>query len=420
MSISDMKKNVVDHIYAMKEHAAEVLMELVRRPSVFGNEMGAVSFMKGTLDAAGLASEIIPLNESIKSHPEYTNYTEEPVWNGRGNLVCDYGGNGKGRSMILNAHLDVVPGGTWTEAFEPMRDDNIITGRGSSDDKGGAVAAYLAMKALADRKIPLSGRLSMHNVIDEETGGNGTLSLLCDGYTADAAIVTECTDNVICPSGCGALWFQLTTTGTSTHTIDVDEGISALDKANQAISLLKDYEKYLVDHCADHPYYRDLDHNPNQLCISMIQAGVEPCMMPECCNVEGGVEFVPYKDIEEIKKEMRQWLLDKSGPWLRDHFELRFDKLHNAAYEIPPDDSFVTCIQSVVRDLGLPDELKGRVSSCDSRLYPRVAHMPVITLGPGMTKNIHTSHEKIRLSRLLKAAAIYACTAIDWCGVTEK
>ena len=417
MIISDLRKEIAKRISSMKEHAADVLMELIRFPSVCGEEMGAVNSMKEIIESAGLKPEIIPLNPAIKSHPEYTHYTEEPSWEGRGNLVTGYGGNGGGRSLIMNAHLDIVPAEGWPEAYEPKRDGDVIIGRGACDDKGGIVAGYLAMKALLDCGIKTAGRLSLHHVIDEETGGNGTLSLLYDGYTADAAVVAECTENVICPSNRGALWFQLTTTGISTHMGEIDNGISAIEKANQAIDILKEYERYLIENFMDHPYYRDLKHRPIQLCRGMIRAGEWPSMVPDRCDVEGGIGFLPNKNIDDVKKELREWIYDRGDDWLRKHFELRYDKLHNDAFEIPPDHPFVDCMCSAAREAGVPDRVQGWTVSCDARLFPRVAQMPVITLGPGKLVHAHSVNEQAALSEIVKTAEIYAFTAMEWCGV---
>jgi len=417
MSNTDMRKDVAERIESLREHAAEVLMDLIRFPSVCGEEMEAVRCMRDYIEAAGLHPKIVPLNPRIKEHPEYSNYTKEPPWEGRGNLVTDYGGRGAGRSLILNAHLDVVPAKEWTDAFQPKRDGDIIIGRGACDDKGGVVAGYLALKALVDCGITTAGRLSLHNPIDEETGGNGTLSLLYDGYTADAAIVGECNDNVICPANRGALWFQLTTTGISTHMGEIDKGISAIEKANQAIDILKEYEKYLIENFMDHPYFNNLENRPIQLCIGMIRAGEWPSMVPDRCEVEGGIGFLPNKDIDDIKEELKRWILERGDEWLREHFEIRYEKLHNAAYEIPPDHPIVTCMRAVAPEAGISDHIEGWAVSCDARLYPRVADMPVITIGPGKLVHAHSANEQVELSEILKTAKLYAFTAMEWCGV---
>jgi len=417
MSLNDLQTKVGERIEDLKEHAADVLMDIVKFPSVCGEEMGAVECMKDAIESSGFSPEIIPLDPAIKSHPEYSHYTNEPSWEGRGNLVTEYGGDGNGKSLILNAHLDVVPAEGWPEAYNPKRDGDIITGRGSCDDKGGVVAGYIAMKAMKDCSIETSGKLSLHHVIDEETGGNGTLSLLNGGYTADAAIVAECNDNVINPANRGALWFQLSTTGISTHMGEIDNGISAIEKANQAIDILKEYEKYLIDNFMDHHYFNGLPHRPIQLCIGMIQSGEWPSMVPDRCEVEGGIGFLPNKDIDDIKEELKQWIRERGDDWLKEHFDIRYDKLHNAAYEIPPDHPLVTCMRKVAPDAGISDHIEGWSVSCDARLFPRVAKMPVITLGPGKLVHAHSASEQVEMQEMLKTAKMYAFSAMEWCGV---
>ncbi|MBO4327359.1 MAG: Sapep family Mn(2+)-dependent dipeptidase [Clostridia bacterium] len=63
------------------------------------------------------------------------------------------------RELDILAHLDVVPGGegwTVTKPFVPvMTDDGVIYGRGSADDKGPAIAAIYAMRAIKELGIPL-------------------------------------------------------------------------------------------------------------------------------------------------------------------------------------------------------------------------------------------------------------------------
>ena len=417
MKTQELRKQVAARLDDMEEAAAEVLMDLVRFPSVCGEEMGAVDYMKERMGEAGFAPKIVPLDPSIKTHPEYTRYTVEPSWEGRGNLVTDYGGEAGGRSLALNAHLDVVPAGVWADGYTPKREDDIIIGRGACDDKGGVVAGYLAMRALRECGIRTAGRLSCHHVIDEETGGNGTLSLLANGYTADAVIVGECTGNVICPANRGAVWFQLTTTGVSTHMGEIDKGVSAIEKANQAIEILRQYERYLIENFMNHHYFLNLPNRPIQLCVGMINAGVWPSMVPDKCEVEGGMGFLPNKDLFEVEEEMRKWILDRGDEWLREHFELRYDKLHNAAYEVPRDHPFVLAMQDVAPDAGLSSHIQGWTVSCDARLFGRVAGMPAICAGPGLLQHAHSATEQVKLSELIKTAKLYAFTAMEWCGV---
>ncbi len=73
------------------------------------------------------------------------------------NYVCAVDFNELENKLDILAHLDVVPGGDgWsvTEPFDPVVKDGKLYGRGTIDDKGPAVAALYAMKAVRDLDIP--------------------------------------------------------------------------------------------------------------------------------------------------------------------------------------------------------------------------------------------------------------------------
>src|SRR3712207_3272476 len=86
------------------------------------------------------------------------------------------------KALILNAHVDVVPGRP--DQFEPFERDGRIYGRGTQDMKGSAAAMLLLLKDLAS-----AGRhpsVSWQFVTDEEIGGDhGTGYLFAQGYTGD-------------------------------------------------------------------------------------------------------------------------------------------------------------------------------------------------------------------------------------------
>ena len=75
-------------------------------------------------------------------------------------------------AIAVLGHLDVVPAGdAWqTPPFTPTRDGDKIYGRGTMDDKGPAIAALYAMKAIKDAGIPLKKRIRLILGCDEESG----------------------------------------------------------------------------------------------------------------------------------------------------------------------------------------------------------------------------------------------------------
>lgn len=81
---------------------------------------------------------------------------------------------GKGKEILgILAHLDVVPvdGQTWkTNPFVLNIVDDKLYGRGTMDDKGPLVAAYLAMKLLKDQGFRPKKKIRLIMGCDEESG----------------------------------------------------------------------------------------------------------------------------------------------------------------------------------------------------------------------------------------------------------
>ena len=79
------------------------------------------------------------------------------------------------KQLDILAHLDVVPAGegwTVTEAYAPVEKDGKLYGRGSSDDKGPAVAALYAMRCVKELGIPLKKNVRLILGTDEECGSS--------------------------------------------------------------------------------------------------------------------------------------------------------------------------------------------------------------------------------------------------------
>lgn len=73
------------------------------------------------------------------------------------------------------AHVDVVPaGGNWdTDPFEMVNDGVYLQGRGTQDDKGPAIAAYYAMRALKETDEKLIRKIRLILGTNEETHWGG-------------------------------------------------------------------------------------------------------------------------------------------------------------------------------------------------------------------------------------------------------
>ncbi|MGI6005586.1 MAG: dipeptidase PepV [Christensenellales bacterium] len=80
---------------------------------------------------------------------------------------------GEGEGLVgIMVHLDVVPvGDGWSSPpFEAAVVDGRLIARGAQDNKGPAVAVFLAMKAIAAYEVPLKKRVRLIFGCDEENG----------------------------------------------------------------------------------------------------------------------------------------------------------------------------------------------------------------------------------------------------------
>ncbi len=179
----------------------------------------------GGLPFGGVRLERRPVNPAIQSHPHYsllhfTKTAQRPrglsareTYANRSNLlyvVPGDGSGGTGQSVALNAHLDVV-----APYFPPRVQGGIVYGRGACDDKGPAVSIVAALKVLAE-VMAEAGLKWQRNivtmlVVEEETGGNGSLSLAIDRDLKklyDSILVCECTGLKFYPANRGAVWYR--------------------------------------------------------------------------------------------------------------------------------------------------------------------------------------------------------------------
>lgn len=179
----------------------------------------------GGLKQNGARVERRPINPEIHTHPNYSrlHFTKTPArpeglspqqaYARRSNLLYVVPGNDgstEGQSVALNAHIDVV-----APYAPPRAKGGVVFGRGACDDKGPVVGIVAALKvlslAMAKTKLAWNRNLVSMFVVEEETGGNGSLSLATDRELKalyDSVLVSECTGLKIHPANRGAVWYR--------------------------------------------------------------------------------------------------------------------------------------------------------------------------------------------------------------------
>ena len=408
-----MNSEVFSLIDSRSDATIGLLSKLISFRSTVGSEREIQEYLARQAGGLGFEARLVPIHPNIEADEDYTTVPGHKGYEGRANLVITVPGTGGGRSVILNAHVDVVPGPD--ELFAPRVENGVIHGRGAVDAKGHVVTILLALAALKDAGVKLRGDVTAQFVIEEEAGGNGALSVILDGMRADGALVMESTDLNVHPANRGAVWFKLTIEGKSTHMGRWRDGVSAVDEMMDVIRILKGYEQRLVAESGGDPLFPDPAANV-KVNVGTIQGGDWPSMVPGSCAIEGGVGFLPNKRLADIRGELRQAIEAQASEWTRAHYALEFDRLHNEAYRMPPDHPLAQTLHVSATSFGAASEITGMTASCDARLFWHRGKMPTVVFGPGKFPYAHSLEEQISIQELNLGAKILADFLMRWCG----
>ncbi|RJX21426.1 MAG: peptidase [Desulforudis sp.] len=410
----------------LEEHAwetADFLSQLIKAASTTGLERPAQELMAEKLRRLGMEVDVWEQGgkELTGHHCFYSPRTE---FAGSPNVVGCLKGTGGGRSLLINGHIDVVPPGEpelwrmspWSGHIE----DGKIFGRGASDMKGGTVSAILAVEALQALGFQLKGDIIIESVVEEESGGSGTLAAILRGYRADAALVPEPSEMGVFTEQQGSMWFRIAVQGRVAHGGTRYEGVSAIEKMISVIKRIEELEKQRNDRLSGAPLYRGVPI-PIPINIGKIEGGSWPSSVPDLVTIEGRMGVAPSERMEEAQKELEESVLalNKVDPWFSEHpptvewFGARW-----LPGSISPDHPIMDILTDSYRKvLGKEPPVKASPWGTDGGLLTQLAGIPTVVLGPGITALAHFPNEYIELKRILEAAEIYALTIMDWCGV---
>lgn len=402
---------------AQSAWAADLLGRLIAYPSTTGAEAGIQAALLDILNGAGLPASAEPIDEAIVRDPDYTPVEGHAGYAGRPNVLVRLEGMGGGRTVILNTHTDVVPGqdGMFTAAIA----GGIVRGRGACDAKGQAVTAILALRAVRELGMDLTGSVEAQFVVEEEAGGNGSLALLAAGRKADAAVVLEPTGLVPRFANRGAAWFRLTVEGLSTHMGRYHEGRSAFDELLGLVPILKDYEAQLRLESKGVAGFPD-EPSPVVVNIGRVRAGDWPSTVPGQCLVEGGIAFLPNRTAREIEAEVRGLIAARATPWAREHARFDLAGLRNEAFQTPPGHPAVRDFSRSAEEVLGPRPAGGWNASCDARLFFHRGGMPAIVFGAGDLRHAHAPDEEVRIEDVLRAAEVLVRFLGRFCGTVRK
>lgn len=305
----------------------------------------------------------------------------EECYRGRGNLLFCVDGDrchAAGVSQAINAHIDVV-----SPFVAPRVEGRTVFGRGANDDKGNVIAAVGALKLLSEHLRERGGRLNrdltVMLVIDEETGGNGSLSLAIDRDLRsryDSMVVLECAAGGIHPGNRGCVWYRIEGRLAGANLFEaamfIVEGIEHEGRAIRAES--------------DHPLF---PHRPVQTCHGIIGSwGEHPS------RINGEVVFRIRFGARLAGDRVSRLIRDVLEDGLREYVGLYGDKTRaiDASTGRP----------KVERHYDLSESADG----CDVRVWGSTGHMGAILENDGaITKMAAMGRALVRSRAAIEAAA---------------
>ena len=325
----------------------------------------------------------------------------------RVNVVGILPGKGKGRSLMLNGHMDTVGVQGMDAPFSAAISEGKLYGRGSQDMKASLAAMLAVVKTLNDSGISLAGDLILTAVADEEYGSLGTEDIVRH-YTADAAIVTEPTNMALCRAHRGFIWYTVETTGRAAHGSRYQDGIDAIMHMGRFLAELDTLEQELRARPA-----HELA-GPPSLHASTIQGGTELSVYPAHCRLEIERRSAPGESVEGVTAEF-QAIIDKLSAADPNFQATVATFLHRAPFSVSEDAPIVKALeQAATRHLGSAPAHVGAPFWTDAALLAE-AGIDTVLMGP-TGAGLHSAEEWVDLRSVTDLAAILTDTAIAFCG----
>lgn len=328
---------------------------------------------------------------------------------GRHSVLGVLKGTGRGRSLLLCSHLDVV--GAEPKCFTPVVRSGRMYGRGTSDMKGGLVASILAACELARDRQRLAGDLLVAGVIDEEWLSAGASDLIArlaaSRVRVDGAILPEATGLSLVIEHGGFAWWTMASIGVEAAGDDYERGVDAIALMGAPLSGLLELDEELASRPAK-PYGRPCIH------ASTIFGGSQLSAYPGRCEV--GIErcLVPGETVAQAHAELEDVLARAAAHEPRLNAELR-QIVGREAMALERSEPVVTALAAVVgRHLGAPPEIRGDMGWMDSGILVE-AGIPCVAFGP-TGGGEHTAGEWVDLSSVTTCARVLADTARSFCG----
>lgn len=379
-----------------EKETADFLIDLVKTPSLSGNEKSIVDRIKKEMGKIGF----------------------DKIWvDGLGSIVGELG-TGK-KKLAFDAHIDTVDIGNrelWDfDPFDAHEKNGKIWGRGTADQKGGFASMMCAARII--KELDLAKDATMYfvgSVLEENYDGLCWDYLISkEGLKPDLCILTEPTNLKIVRGQRGRLEIDIIIKGKSCHGSAPERGDNAIYKTALLVSNIKELHNHL---------HTDPFLGQGSIAVTGIKSNSPSlCAIPDICKIHLDRRLTMDETLESAVNE-----IETLPSFIEKDMEIIIPEYNALAYTekkypakaymptwiISKDHAYLKTAKETYKALFEKDPNVGCwIFSTNGVSIMGKHNIPCIGFGPGKEEQAHTANEWINKDDLHKAAAFYASFA---------
>jgi len=388
-----------------REELVRLAGDLVRIPSVYrpGEEGGNEG------DVAGFVADYLR-NSGFEARTE-------DVAPGRPNVWVVWEGERPGKTLLFEAHTDVVTEGNAQEwrhpPFAAEREGGRLYGRGACDTKGNLAAALVAVRAIKDSGVSFPGTLVLCHPVDEEGMMTGIKAFIENGHAGgvDAAVICEPEENQLCVKQKGALRVEVTVRGRMAHGAMPLSGVNPVTRAARFVVAVEELEKEEIGRHGEDPFLGYPSLTPTIL-MGPDYGDPQINVIPASTYVALDIRTVPAQSHERLVGRLED-IIARLGSEDPD-FDATLEVIEERPpTETPEDEPLVAAMARAHRHLtGKEPRYNGVPGATDGTFLSAWAGIPIVTTGAGEREVPHHKDEWVDEDELFAACRLYAATAI--------
>jgi succinyl-diaminopimelate desuccinylase len=322
---------------------------------------------------------------------------------------------GSGKTILLNAHGDVVPPGEgWThDPYGGEIENGKIYGRAAAVSKCDFSTYAFAVRALEAVAKPSTGSVELLFTYDEEFGGEvGPAWLLNKKIIHPDLMIAAGFSYQVITAHNGCLQMEVTVHGKMAHAAIPDSGVDAMQAAVRILNALYEqnalYKKIKSDvEGISHPY----------LNVGMIEGGTNTNVVPGRVSFKLDRRMIPEENPAEVEATLRKIITDTAAQTTGVCVDIKRMLLANAMRPLAGNKPLVEAIQKHGQTVfGETIPALGTPLYTDVRLFCE-AGIPGVIYGAGprtvLESNAKRADENLSLEDLRRATKVIARSLSD-------